>query len=65
MTYLVFDCRKATGYLFETRRRWLAQAFCIVAYWLGAGHWDWSATMDFTAWNPTEAELDWRETYGA
>lgn len=65
MTYLVFDARSATGYLFETRHKWLARGFCVVTYWLGDKRWDWSATMDFTPWSPSEAELDWREVYGS
>lgn len=70
MTYLVFDCRKAVGYLFETRHKWLAHWFCVVASWFGDWRWDWSSTMDFddmdTVWRRDyfdAEEHDWNEVY--
>lgn len=73
MTYLVFDARKATGYLFETRHKWLAHWFCAVAegvkrlcYALngslyGWPMWDYENAFDFEAgvepWTGEEAEL--------
>lgn len=75
MTYLVFDARKASGYLFETRHKWLAHAFCVVADKLTRGFtWDYSDAMCFEPWvsdddaawhiEPmTEEEFDWSERY--
>ena len=68
MTYLVFDARKATGYLFETRHKWLAHAFCVVADKLTRGYtWDYDNAMDFAPYiEPmTEEEFMWSEWYNA
>lgn len=58
MTYLVFDARKASGYLFETRHKWLAHMFCVVADKLTRGYtWDYSNAFEFHAPEPmTHAE---------
>lgn len=80
MTYLVFDARKASGYLFETRHRWLAHAFCIsldavqrALAWVGMARygwpvWDYEAALDFTVGDippMTEEEFMWSEWYNA
>lgn len=75
MTYLVFDARKALGYLFETRHKWLAHLFCVMADKLTRGYtWDYSPTMDFDGgyvtteadWHiepMSEEEFNWSEKY--
>ena len=62
MPYLVFDCRKASGYLFETRFKWLAHAFCVIASRLGHTCFDYEAAMDFTPYTTPEA-AQWEADY--
>lgn len=55
MTYLVFQRRKATGYIFETRSFWLAR---LVGSMPGLG---WCATFGGPVM--TEEEYLWSEWY--
>lgn len=69
MPYLVFDARRGAGYLFETRNRWFAHAFCVVADFarrlgLIRAMYDYDAAMDFTPYvEPCEEERNWNEVY--